>query len=369
MLRLVAIGTLLALALSGLRADDKPGRAEQLKAIRADYAKAHEDFGKGIKDGTIKRNAEDEYPGWADVLKRLVKPTRLVIDADPADALGLEALLFALGALEAADADLFALALKHHAASEKIKPLLGLDAAPTEFLRKVAERSPHIWLRLRAAYHLADREYAAGKPDDAEKLLEDLQRNPAFWGLRSNDRWLGDRVETLFYEVRYLNVGDVPPEVTGDDLDGKPFKLSDSRGKVTLLIFWAAYRRPCLDTVGHGVELAARYAGRPFTVVGVNGDPLPGGNLTVHGTDGKPVDGTAKLKALVQTNKITWRSFRHGQFGAGEDTGIGDKWNVNTWPTAYLLDEAGVIRGKWKGTPTKELDAAIEKLVKATEAK
>lgn len=371
MTRLVTIGTLLALALGGLRADDKPSRAEQLKAIRADLAKAQVEFRAKIKDGTIKPDAEGEYPGWAELGTRFVKPTRAVIDINPADALGLEALLFALGDLKATDADLFALVLKHHAASEKLDFLLWQQSVPVGFLREVAAKSPHPRLRLQSQFYLADRAYDAGELADAIKSLESLERDPSLKAIPvSENRQLPDRVTQLLYEVRNLNVGQLAPDATGDDLDGKPLKLSDSRGKATLLVFWAAGCKPCMGMVPHEVELVERYAGRPFAIVGVNGDILAGGNFIMNGPDGKPVDSTARLKALVEKSKITWRSFRHGQWGTGDETGIGYQWNVQSWPTVYLLDEAGVIRNKWKGTPPrKELDTAVEKLVKAAEAK
>ena len=38
-----------------------------------------------------------------------------------------------------------------------------------------------------------------------------------------------------------LVVGKVPPEIEGQDQDGKTFKLSDYRGKVVLLDFWGEY--------------------------------------------------------------------------------------------------------------------------------
>jgi hypothetical protein len=45
------------------------------------------------------------------------------------------------------------------------------------------------------------------------------------------------------------------------------------------------------------------------------------------------------------------------------------EWNVRSWPTVYLIDHRGIIRGKWKGDPgEKELDVAVEKVVKAAEA-
>ena len=38
-----------------------------------------------------------------------------------------------------------------------------------------------------------------------------------------------------------LEVGNLAPEIEGDDIDGKKFKLSDYRGKVVLLDFWAGW--------------------------------------------------------------------------------------------------------------------------------
>lgn len=38
-----------------------------------------------------------------------------------------------------------------------------------------------------------------------------------------------------------LNIGQQAPEIAGTDLDGKELKLSDYRGKVVLLDFWASW--------------------------------------------------------------------------------------------------------------------------------
>jgi cytochrome oxidase Cu insertion factor (SCO1/SenC/PrrC family) len=40
------------------------------------------------------------------------------------------------------------------------------------------------------------------------------------------------------HTLRNLSVGRTAPEITGQDVDGKTFKLSDYRGKVVLLDFW-----------------------------------------------------------------------------------------------------------------------------------
>jgi hypothetical protein len=38
-----------------------------------------------------------------------------------------------------------------------------------------------------------------------------------------------------------LQVGQLAPEIEGEDLDGVPFKLSDYRGKVVVLDFWGTW--------------------------------------------------------------------------------------------------------------------------------
>ena len=58
---------------------------------------------------------------------------------------------------------------------------------------------------------------------------------------------------------------------------------------------------------------------------------------------------------------MTWRSFWDGGNTSGP---IASKWNVQGWPTLYVVDAKGVIRHKWMGSPgDKVLDEAIEKLV------
>lgn len=49
---------------------------------------------------------------------------------------------------------------------------------------------------------------------------------------------LGDRIGAPTFEKERLQIGMVAPDIEGKDLDGKPFKLSDYRGKVVVLDFW-----------------------------------------------------------------------------------------------------------------------------------
>ena len=92
--------------------------------------------------------------------------------------------------------------------------------------------------------------------------------------------------------------------------------------------------------------MAERYAGKPFVIVGVNGDLLTIENFKLIGPDGKVRDGTATVKAAVEKHKMTWRSFRNDKGGLPTNVSIAREWNVRSWPTLYLIDHRGIIRSK-----------------------
>jgi hypothetical protein len=101
----------------------------------------------------------------------------------------------------------------------------------------------------------------------------------------------------------------------------------------------------------HERSLVKKLADKPFALVGVNSD-----------------QDLEKLKAVLEEERITWRSFWNGKEGTGGP--ISTEWNVHGWPTLFVIDHKGVIRHKYLGSPGEEkLDAAIDKLVEEAETK
>jgi Thioredoxin-like len=99
----------------------------------------------------------------------------------------------------------------------------------------------------------------------------------------------------------------------------------------------------------HERSLVKRLADKPFVLIGVNSD-----------RDLK------ELQPVLKEEQITWRSFWNGKDGTGGP--ISTEWNVQGWPTLYVIDHKGVIRHKWLGSPgDKVMDEAIEKLVAEAE--
>lgn len=157
---------------------------------------------------------------------------------------------------------------------------------------------------------------------------------------------VGQRAERHLQEIRRLSIGNTAPEINGADTDGMPFKLSDYHGKVVLLVFWASWCGPCMQAVPHEKDLVERFKGRPFVLIGVNGD--------------NTLQAAAKA---VKQNTIPWRSFWDGTKGPGKH--ISSEWNIRGWPTIYVVDHEGVIREKH--CHGDRLDAPLEKLVVVAE--
>jgi thiol-disulfide isomerase/thioredoxin len=62
------------------------------------------------------------------------------------------------------------------------------------------------------------------------------------------------------------------PAFTLPDLSGKPIRLADYRGKVTLVNFWASWCEPCREEFPHMAELYKTFAARGFDIAAISDD-------------------------------------------------------------------------------------------------
>lgn len=150
---------------------------------------------------------------------------------------------------------------------------------------------------------------------------------------------------TLF-EIEFLAIGKRIPELEGEDLEGIALKLSEYRGKVVMLSYWATWCAPCMALIPHECELVELYKDKPFVLLGVNSD-----------------HDKRKVEPVLKDYKIKWRSFWCGP--EGPEGLIAKSWNINNWPTIFIVDHNGVIRGK--NLNGAALDAKIAALVSEAE--
>jgi hypothetical protein len=98
----------------------------------------------------------------------------------------------------------------------------------------------------------------------------------------------------------------------------------------------------------HERSLVKRLEGKAFVLIGINSDR-----------------DREDTKQKNEKEQITWRSFWNGGSTGGP---ISSTWNVQAWPTLYVVDAKGVIRHKYVGSPGPEvLDQVIDALVKEHE--
>jgi len=196
--------------------------------------------------------------------------------------------------------------------------------------------------------------------DEAERQLENVVANYADCrdlrdrhGSKTEAPLLKTEAEKELFELLHLSLGKVAPDIEAEGIDGKKFKLNDSRGKITVLSFWASWCGPCMQLVPVERALNERMTNQPFAMVGVNGDAIQ-----------------SDAKRAMEHEQMTWPSFWNGK--GGPDGPISSAWNVDGWPTVYVLDSDGIIRFKFEGygAPTSNtLNGSVDELMKQLESR
>lgn len=132
------------------------------------------------------------------------------------------------------------------------------------------------------------------------------------------------------------------PDFTLADVSGKKLSLSEYRGKVVLLDFWATWCTPCKEEVPHFVDMQNRYGGRGLQIVGISMDD-----------DEKPV------RAFQQ-------EFRMNYPVAVGTTQLAEQYGgVLGLPIAFVIDPQGRIVSRYVGQTDPEVfESEIQKLLR-----
>lgn len=77
----------------------------------------------------------------------------------------------------------------------------------------------------------------------------------------------------LFVPATAVAQDSIPPELRLKDITGRRLRLSDYRGKVVLINFWATWCPPCRKEIPDLVKLQRSYRHRGLRVIGVTYPP------------------------------------------------------------------------------------------------
>ncbi len=90
----------------------------------------------------------------------------------------------------------------------------------------------------------------------------------------------------------------------------------------------------------HERSLVQRFAGKPFTILGINSDARE------------------ELRQIIDNGTVQWPCIVDG----GDTSGpIATAWKVQGWPTIYIIDGKGKIR--FQPRRGQEIEEAIETLL------
>ena len=144
-------------------------------------------------------------------------------------------------------------------------------------------------------------------------------------------------------EKKNLRPGNIFPDFISKDSDGKKFQLTDLRGKVVVLEFWANWCPSCQRTIPVMQGVEKQFAGQPVEFVGVNSD----GDAPV-------------VKELQAKWGMTTRTLVDGSPSGP----ISVRYAIMAWPSFFVIGKDGKVVYRSAGIDANGMTAAIKEASK-----
>jgi hypothetical protein len=211
--------------------------------LAKEYERGTSDFQKAYqaaKTDEERKKAFAKFPNREEYGRQMLK---LALD-NAGDTVAVDALVWVVvnaGYVPEGNQAL-AILTEKHLRSDKLGALyLSLvyaqSANAEKLLRGIIRENPNREVRGKACFSLARRlseQADANQDKEADRLFEEVEKKYADIDYFRQGMTLG----VVATQARKLLIGKQAPEIDGEDIDGKRFKLSDYRGKVVVIDFW-----------------------------------------------------------------------------------------------------------------------------------
>lgn len=117
------------------------------------------------------------------------------------------------------------------------------------------------------------------------------------------------------------------------DVNGKKVKLSDFKGKIIILDFWATWCPPCRAEIPGFIELYKKYKDKGVEIIGISLDE----------------GGVRDVLPFIKEFGVNY-TILIGNYKVTQDYG-----GIRGIPTTFVIDRKGNIRAKYVGYRPKEL--------------
>jgi peroxiredoxin len=137
-----------------------------------------------------------------------------------------------------------------------------------------------------------------------------------------------DNRERLDYLMK-IQPGQPAPGFTLATLEGTDVSLSDYRGKIVLIDFWASWCQPCIAAIPDMKKIYEKYQAKGFEIIGISTD----------------TNRDAWLRSLEQ-HKIPWISVIDVRPEGVLKSTVATDYSVSFLPTLIMIDKEGTIMAK-----------------------